>query len=163
MGRGRSPKSLASQRRGLSAGQILAERAALLAALTRVRAEAREIRTRLAALTILAAQQARRGVRPKAAAPPIALPECATITDVARRVSLSPWTLRSWCRARKLPFFKVGKRIVLRVRDVEQLLEESYQPALTNGLPSPPPASRAGHPAPRPASTNGPHPPDGGA
>jgi hypothetical protein len=67
MGRGRSPKSLASPRRGLSAEQILAERAALLAALTRIRAEAREIRTRLAALTILAAQQARRGVSPKAA------------------------------------------------------------------------------------------------
>jgi excisionase family DNA binding protein len=146
MRRGRSPKSLASQRRGLSAEQILAERAELLAALTRVRAAAREIRARLATLKVLAAQQAHQAApRHRRAPDEWVIPGTLTIDQLAARLSVSPWTVRTWIRGGRIPIYRLGRRILVKQDDIAALLEQTY------------------HPATRPASTNGPRPPDGGA
>jgi excisionase family DNA binding protein len=144
MGRGRSQKSLEVVRPGLSAEQILAERAELLAALTRVRAAAREIRARLAALKVLAAQQARPAA-PRRRDVAWVIPGTLTIDQLAARLSVSPWTVRTWIRGGRIPIYRLGRRILVKQDDIAALLAQTY------------------HPATRAASTNGPRPPDGGA
>jgi excisionase family DNA binding protein len=53
----------------------------------------------------------------------------ATVETVADRLGVSPWTVRSWIRQGRIPFAKVGKRVLVRVDDIEALLAQNTKPA----------------------------------
>jgi predicted DNA-binding transcriptional regulator AlpA len=52
------------------------------------------------------------------------------ITELCQRYGFKPWTIRSYCSQRKIPFIKIGRRVFFRVADMEQWLDEHKQPAL---------------------------------
>lgn len=45
-----------------------------------------------------------------------------TVKESAAVLGVSPFTLRSWIRERRLPFFRCGRRIVFSKQDLEQFL-----------------------------------------
>jgi excisionase family DNA binding protein len=45
-----------------------------------------------------------------------------TVTSAAARCGVSPFTLRTYLRRGRLPYFKVGRRIVLDSADVDAFL-----------------------------------------
>jgi excisionase family DNA binding protein len=45
-----------------------------------------------------------------------------SVVEAAQRLGVSPYTLRSWLRARRLPYHRLGRRIVLDQEDVRQFL-----------------------------------------
>jgi excisionase family DNA binding protein len=53
-----------------------------------------------------------------------------TITELCQRYPFKPWTIRSYCSQRKIPFIKIGRRVYFRVTDIERWLDEHKQPAL---------------------------------
>lgn len=42
----------------------------------------------------------------------------------ATLLGVSPYTLRAWVRQRRLPFFRVGRRIVFSRQDLSKYLEQ---------------------------------------
>jgi excisionase family DNA binding protein len=46
-----------------------------------------------------------------------------SIAEAAERLGVSPFTLRSWLRQRRLPYHRLGRRIVLDPADVETFLQ----------------------------------------
>lgn len=52
-----------------------------------------------------------------------------TLEEAARRLSLSPWTLRGWVNRKKIGYVRIGRRIALPEAEVERLLREGYHPA----------------------------------
>jgi excisionase family DNA binding protein len=44
--------------------------------------------------------------------------EALTVTLAALRLGVSPFTVRSWLRQRRIPFFRLGRRIVIHAADV---------------------------------------------
>lgn len=40
----------------------------------------------------------------------------------AERCGVSPFTMRSWLRQRRIPFYKLGRRVVLDAGDVDAFL-----------------------------------------
>jgi len=57
------------------------------------------------------------------------IPQALSIDGLASRLDVSPWTVRSWVRQGKIPFFKVGKRVLVKESDVVSLLERAFRPA----------------------------------
>jgi excisionase family DNA binding protein len=57
------------------------------------------------------------------------LPQAMTIEGIAQRWGLSHWTVRTWIREGRIASFKVGRRILVKVDDIEGLMNESYKPA----------------------------------
>lgn len=57
------------------------------------------------------------------------LPEAMTINGIAKHWGLSHWTVRTWIRQGRIASFKVGRRILVRVDDIRELIAESYRPA----------------------------------
>jgi excisionase family DNA binding protein len=57
------------------------------------------------------------------------LPEAMTIEGIAHRWGLSHWTVRTWIREGRIASFKVGRRVLVKVADIEGLMNESYKPA----------------------------------
>jgi excisionase family DNA binding protein len=51
------------------------------------------------------------------------------VETVAARLGVSSWTVRSWLRQGRIPSFKIGRRVLVKVTDVEALLEASYRKA----------------------------------
>ena len=47
-------------------------------------------------------------------------PEWLTVSEVARILNLNPETIRRWAREDKIPFQRVGRIFVFRVKDVEK-------------------------------------------
>ncbi len=47
-----------------------------------------------------------------------------SLLDAAPYVGVSPYTMRSWVRDRKIPFFRCGRRIVFARADLDRFLEE---------------------------------------
>ncbi len=43
--------------------------------------------------------------------------------EAAPLLGVSPFTLRSWVRQKRLPFFRVGRRIVFSRRDLAEFLD----------------------------------------
>lgn len=54
-----------------------------------------------------------------------------TIEDVARQLSLTPYTVRRWARERRIPMFKPprAKRYIIRESEFTAWLETSAQAA----------------------------------
>ena len=47
------------------------------------------------------------------------------IERAAEMLSLSPWTIRSWIRKRKLKAIKLGSRIVVEPQSLRELISEA--------------------------------------
>ena len=48
--------------------------------------------------------------------------EVLTVAVAARRLGVSPFTVRSWLRQRRIPFFRLGRRIVIHAVDIDHFL-----------------------------------------
>jgi excisionase family DNA binding protein len=55
--------------------------------------------------------------------------ELLTINETASLLRLQPTTIRSWVWRRKVPFIKLGGRVLFRRTDIEQLIADSVVPA----------------------------------
>ena len=68
------------------------------------------------------------------------LPRTLAIEDVAARIGVSPWTMRTWIRRGMLSHHKIGKRVLLVEDEVRALFAKNYRPARrpdSNGAPPP--------------------------
>ena len=58
-----------------------------------------------------------------------------SIREAAIRLGISPFTLRTWLRQRKLPHYKLGRRVVLDPSDVETFFRKCrVEPRRTDRL-----------------------------
>lgn len=48
-----------------------------------------------------------------------------TIEQSAKKLTLSPWTLRKWIAAGRLPAIRLGRRLAIEERVLCQLVEQS--------------------------------------
>jgi excisionase family DNA binding protein len=55
--------------------------------------------------------------------------EFLTVAEVASALRLNQQTIRNWIDAGTLPALRIGRRVRVRRRDFDQLLERSYRPA----------------------------------
>ncbi len=46
-----------------------------------------------------------------------------SVIEAAARIGVSPFTIRSWLRQRRLPFIRAGRRVLLTVDDVDHFLQ----------------------------------------
>lgn len=53
------------------------------------------------------------------------------LTQAAPVLGVSPFTLRSWTRERKIPFYRCGHRIVFAVSDLERFLANNRVEAVS--------------------------------
>ncbi len=60
---------------------------------------------------------------------PVEIPQTMPIDVLAERLGVSPWTVRTWLRQGRIPYFKVGRRLLVKTADVTALLEENYRTA----------------------------------
>jgi len=58
------------------------------------------------------------------------------VTEAAGLCHLKVSTLRRWVGARRLPFVKLGRRVLFRHEDIKEMIEQNLVPAL-NGLAVP--------------------------
>jgi len=57
------------------------------------------------------------------------IPQTLPIDALAERLGVSQWTVRTWLRQGRVPFVKIGRRVLVKTDDVEALLAENYKPA----------------------------------
>ena len=57
------------------------------------------------------------------------IPQTLPVDAVAERLGVSGWTVRTWLRQGRIPHFKLGRRVLVKVDDVQALLAQSYRPA----------------------------------
>jgi excisionase family DNA binding protein len=48
--------------------------------------------------------------------------------EFCERYPLKPWTVRAYCSQGKIPFVKIGRKVFLRVTDIERWLQDHTQP-----------------------------------
>ena len=48
-----------------------------------------------------------------------------SIIQGSKRVGVSPHTMRAWVRERRIPFYRLGRRVLLAEDDIENLLNQS--------------------------------------
>jgi excisionase family DNA binding protein len=70
--------------------------------------------------------------RRKAKVSPV-VTQATSIESLAIRLDVSPWTIRTWLRKGMVPYFKIGRRVLVRVEDVDALLASAYQATTRNG------------------------------
>jgi excisionase family DNA binding protein len=80
------------------------------------------------------------GIRLKTPPPPPPRPpqppiKTINIDTMAQRLDVSPWTVRTWIRQGKLPYTKIGRRVLIREADLDAFLREHYNvtPPIRNG------------------------------
>ena len=61
------------------------------------------------------------------------LPRTIAIEDVAARLGVSPWTIRTWIRKGMLSYHKIGRRVLLNENELRQLLAHTHVPARPSG------------------------------
>ena len=44
------------------------------------------------------------------------------VRGFAERAGVSQWTIRAWIRERRVPYYKIGSRIVFDEKEIEDLL-----------------------------------------
>jgi excisionase family DNA binding protein len=59
----------------------------------------------------------------------LTIPQTVPVDVLADRLGVSPWTVRTWLRQGRVPFVKLGRRVLVRVEDVETLLAQHTKPA----------------------------------
>ena len=59
----------------------------------------------------------------------IDLPRLLNVTEAASLLRLRVSTVRAWVLQRRVPFVKLGGRVLFRRSDLEKLIESSVQPA----------------------------------
>ena len=50
-----------------------------------------------------------------------------TINKVSEMLGLRPWTIRNFCRSRKIPFYKVSGTYKFKKSEIEKWLEDRKQ------------------------------------
>ena len=60
------------------------------------------------------------------------IPQTITIDVLAERLGVSPFTLRTWLRQGRVNYYKLGKRVLIRVDDAKQFLEKNLH---ADGMP----------------------------
>ncbi len=58
-----------------------------------------------------------------------ASPRHLSIEAAADEIGVSPWTLRSWVRARRIGCVRAGRRVLIPVAEVEAFLDRHRIPA----------------------------------
>jgi len=48
-----------------------------------------------------------------------------SVADGAPMLGVSPHTLRSWLRQRRIPYYRCGRRVVVDVADLEKFLSQN--------------------------------------
>lgn len=59
--------------------------------------------------------------------------ELLTVDEASKVLRLKPSTVRSWLLNRRVPFVKLGSRVLLRQADLNALIEAGFRPAQTIG------------------------------
>ena len=59
--------------------------------------------------------------------------ELLTINEAAKALRVSVHTLRAWTLHRKIPFVRVGRKVLFKALDLEKLVEDGVQPTHTEG------------------------------
>jgi excisionase family DNA binding protein len=59
----------------------------------------------------------------------VEIPSAIPVDALAERLGVSAWTVRTWVRQGRLPYIKIGRRVLVRTEDAVRLLEASYRPA----------------------------------
>jgi excisionase family DNA binding protein len=54
------------------------------------------------------------------------------VGEAAEDLRLSPHTLRGWIFKRRLPFVKLGKRVLLRRKDLDEAIRKGYVAACSS-------------------------------
>ena len=57
------------------------------------------------------------------------VPRTVAVDALAERLGVSPWTVRTWLRQGRVPYFKLGRRVLVRLDDVDALLARNYHAA----------------------------------
>lgn len=52
-------------------------------------------------------------------------PLAVSISEAARMIGLAPRTLRDWCQRRIISHHRLGRRILIPVKEISRLLDES--------------------------------------
>ena len=52
-----------------------------------------------------------------------------SIKEAAARLGVTPETIRTWVRLRKLPFYKIGKRVVFLASDIDRFFDSRRVPS----------------------------------
>lgn len=51
-----------------------------------------------------------------------------TVNELAVILKVSPWTIRSWCSQRYIPYFKLGGAVRFRASELERWLKKNISP-----------------------------------
>jgi excisionase family DNA binding protein len=70
-----------------------------------------------------------------------------TVADVAELLKLNQQTVRNWIDQGSLPAVRVGRRVRIKRSDLQQILDEGYQPRAAPARPA-----RPARPAPGPSA-----------
>jgi excisionase family DNA binding protein len=54
-----------------------------------------------------------------------------TITEAAERLRLKPSTIRAWILGKRIQYAKVGRRVFIRAKDLDQFVCEALVPVRT--------------------------------
>ena len=52
-----------------------------------------------------------------------------SVNRVASELGVSAWTIRTWCREGRLPFVKLGRRVLIKIDDLDLFIATHYTPA----------------------------------
>ena len=55
------------------------------------------------------------------------------VEEAATELRVSPHTIRGWIFRRRLPFVKLGKRVLLHQKDLDEAIRKSYVAACPGG------------------------------
>ena len=53
-----------------------------------------------------------------------------SVVQSSKRVGVSPHTIRAWMRERRVPFYRLGRRVLLAEDDVDNLITQSRVEAI---------------------------------
>jgi excisionase family DNA binding protein len=57
------------------------------------------------------------------------IPQMMSVKSFAKRLDVTEWTVRTWIRQGRIPHIKFGRRVLIRIDDVQGLLNAVYKPS----------------------------------